>query len=208
MIPGIPTAPLRCTECDRGHYVAVRFCPFCGAAQVRPKAEPPAPPPPPPDVHEPPPVDTPPEPTPPSAPPTAAPPPPPAEPDPVPPGAVWTVSPVPRRRKSSVRPRQVVLALAAIGALAGLALARREVIPAPTRIEVGPAWTAVALKSFRNATSLRITAEGVISLRLDGERVQRVSPSSGATVRPKTLRSLELRSGRGAVTVTLTPRAE
>ncbi|MCJ2096194.1 hypothetical protein MKK67_27390 [Methylobacterium sp. J-072] len=126
-----------------------------------------------------------------------------AHPPPIP-----SVHPNPRRRKRLVRLRQAVLALAAIVGLAALALARRDVVPAPTRIEVGPAWTAVALKSFRNVTSLRITAEGVVSLRIDGERVQRVSPSSGATVRPKTLRSLELRAGRGPVTVTLTPRGE
>ncbi|MCJ2143640.1 hypothetical protein [Methylobacterium sp. E-066] len=209
MPPEIPTAPQRCTACDRGHYVPVRFCPFCGAEQMRPKVEPPAPPPPPPPpppspmAQEAAPAGPVAAPMPPPEPPVEEPPPAAAHPPPIP-----SVHPNPRRRKRLVRLRQAVLALAAIVGLAALALARRDVVPAPTRIEVGPAWTAVALKSFRNVASLRITAEGVVSLRIDGERVQRVSPSSGATVRPKTLRSLELRAGRGSVTVTLTPRGE
>ena len=147
-------------------------------------------------------------PPPPEPPPEDPPAPPPAEPEPAPPKPVWTMRRPPRRRGRLVRLRQAVLALAAIVGLAALALARRDVVPAPTRVEVGPAWTAVALKSFRNVALLRLTADGAFSLRLDGERVQRVSPSSGATVRPKALRSLELRSGRGPITVTLTPRGE
>jgi len=140
--------------------------------------------------------------------PPAAEPPPAAAPDPAPPRPIPSARPDPPRRKGRVRLRQVVLALGAIVGLAALALARRDVVPAPIRIEVGAAWTPVALKSFRNVAALRITAEGVVSLRLDGERVQRISPSSGATLRPRTLRSLELRAGRGPVTVTLTPRGE
>ncbi|MDP4002644.1 hypothetical protein [Methylobacterium sp. NEAU K] len=101
-----------------------------------------------------------------------------------------------------------MLALAVIAGLAVLALARRDVVPAPTRIEVGSAWTPVPLKSFRQTPLLRLTGDGAFSLRLDGDRVQRIAQASGATVRPKALRSLELRVGRGSVTVTLTPRGE
>ncbi|WP_419829530.1 hypothetical protein [Methylobacterium sp.] len=208
MTADLPTAPARCSACDRGLYVPVRFCPFCGAEQRRPKAQspiPPSPPPPPPPpaVHEAPLAKIPPEPAPPEE--SSQPP---AKPDPAPSKPVWTVRRAPRRPGRLVRLRQVVLALAAIIGLAALALARRDVVPAPTRIEVGSAWTSVALKSFRAVPLLRLTADGAFSLRLDGERVQRVSPTSGATVRPKTLRSLELRAGRGPITVTLTPRGE
>ena len=101
-----------------------------------------------------------------------------------------------------------MLALAAIVGLTALALTRHDVVPAPTRIEIGPAWTVVALKPFRTASLLRLTADGAFSLRLDGGQVQHITPSSGATVRPKAVRSLELRAGRGPVTVTLTPRGE
>lgn len=210
----MPRAPFRCTACNGGHYVPVRFCPFCGSEQARLKVEPPAPPPPalptpppPPPPH--PPVDIPSEPTPPAeAAPKETPPLPPAEPDPAPPRPIWTKRPPARRRGRLVRLRQAALALVAIIGLAALALTRRDVVPAPTRIAVGPEWTAVALRSFRTVSLLRLTADGAFSLRLDGERVQRVSPSSGATVRPKTLKSLELRAGRGPITVTLTPRGE
>lgn len=79
-------------------------------------------------------------------------------------------------------------------------------MPAPARIAAGPAWTAVALGPFQGATLLRLTGDGPFSLRLDGERVLRVAPGGGATLRLRTLHGLELRTGRGPVTVTLTPR--
>lgn len=93
-----------------------------------------------------------------------------------------------------------------IAGLAALALARRDALPAPARIAAGLGWTAVALGPFQGAPLLRLTGDGPFSLRLDGERVLRVAPGNGATVRLRTLRGLELRAGRGSVTVTLTPR--
>ena len=102
--------------------------------------------------------------------------------------------------------RRIVLALAAIGGLAALALARRDSAPAPMRIEVGSGWTSVTLAPFRTTALLRLTGEGAFSLRMDGERVVRVAPGSGATVRPRSLRSLDVRAGRGPIVITLTPR--
>ena len=109
----------------------------------------------------------------------------------------------PYRRRFGLR--SALLALLAITGLAALALARRDGLPAPARIAAGPAWTAVALGPFQGATLLRLTGDGPFSLRLDGQ-VLRVAPGGGATLRLRTLRGLELRTGRGAVTVTLTPR--
>ena len=73
---------------------------------------------------------------------------------------------------------------------------------------MGPAWAAVALAQFRGVPLLRLTGDGPFIVRLDGDRILRVAPGGGATVRVKTLRGLELRSGRGSATVTLTPRRE
>ena len=101
-----------------------------------------------------------------------------------------------------------MLAAIAVAGLSALALGRRDGMPAPGRITAGPAWSAVALGPFRAAPLLRLTGDGPFSLRLDGERVLRVAPGSGASLRLKTLRGLELRAGRGSVSVTLTPRGE
>ena len=110
----------------------------------------------------------------------------------------------PHRRRFGLR--SALLALLAIAGLAALVPARRDALPAPARIAAGPAWTAVALAPFRGAPSLRFTGDGPFSLRLDGGRVLRVAPGDGATLRLRTLRGLELRTGRGPVTVTVTPR--
>jgi len=99
-----------------------------------------------------------------------------------------------------------VLALMTVGALAWLALGKRTALPAPVRIAVQSGWTVVALASFQGASALRITGDGVFSLRIDGRRVVRVAPGRGATVRMKTLRSLDVRSVHGRAVVTVTPR--
>ncbi|MDP4025913.1 hypothetical protein Q8W71_25095 [Methylobacterium sp. NEAU 140] len=100
-----------------------------------------------------------------------------------------------------------MLAILAIAGLAWLA-ARRETLPPPGRVTIGPGWTAVTLAPYRAAPRLWITADVPFSLRIDGDRVTRAVPGAGAVLRPRALRSLELRSGRGQATVTLTPRAE
>lgn len=202
----------RCPACGGGHYVAVRFCPFCGAAQARPEpspevSRPAAPAEPAPAVLHPDVAPT--TPAPPTPVPVPAPPPVPgsnpakAEP---PPPSPWKRLRPPRVGRS--RLRTAVLAGIAIAGLTALALGRRDRLPAPARIVAGPAWSAVALGPFRGAPLLRLTGDGPFSLRLDGERVLRVAPASGASLRLKTLRGLELRAGRGSVSVTLTPRRE
>lgn len=212
----IPPPPSRCPACGAGHHVAVRFCPFCGAAQEPPavRPEPPRPAartePATAYLH----LDAP-LPRPAARPPSAAPspiptvpPPPRLEPPRAPPREAprplqrWRLAPT--RRRFGLR--SLLLALLAIAGLAALALAQRDALPAPARIDIGPAWTAVALGPFRGAPLLRLTGDGPFSLRLDGERVLRVAPGGGATLRLRSLSGLELRTGRGSVTVTLTPR--
>ncbi|APT29536.1 hypothetical protein MCBMB27_00245 [Methylobacterium phyllosphaerae] len=106
------------------------------------------------------------------------------------------------------RPRRVVLALFTIGALAWLAQGRRTGRPAPVRITAQAGWTPVTLAPFRGARLLRVTGETAFSLRIDGERIVRVAPDRGATVRMKALRSLDVRAAQGRTVVTLTPRPE
>jgi hypothetical protein len=206
-----PPPDRHCSACGRGHYVAVRFCPFCGAGQEPERAgrddlPPPAgiaaspvpmvsfhlePAPMPPAAEAPREPETAPDPTPPSAPPPRAP-----------------AAPSTRRPRRTFRRRQIVPALLAVGGLSWLALSRREALPAPVRIEVGSGWTSVTLAPFRGAPLLRITGDSAFSLRIDGDKVERVAPGRGATIRTHALRSLDLRAGRGPVVVTLTPRDE
>ncbi|WP_457104023.1 hypothetical protein [Methylobacterium sp. P5_C11] len=95
-----------------------------------------------------------------------------------------------------------------VGALAWLAMGRRAHLHGPVRITVQSGWTPVALASFRGATRLRVTGDAAFSLRIDGERVMRVAPGRGATVRLKALRSLDVRAAQARAVVTLTPWPE
>ncbi|MFD0938816.1 hypothetical protein [Methylobacterium trifolii] len=87
-------------------------------------------------------------------------------------------------------------------------MAQRPRSPAPVTVTVGPAWTGIALDGFKSVPSLRLSAEAPFSLRLDGERVQRVAPGATGLVRLRALRGLELRSARGRIPILLTPLGE
>lgn len=173
----------------------MRFCPFCGTAQATeaPARPDPVPPAGPLLFHLEPETAPRPEPVQPAA---AAPP---AAPTPLP-RVATPPHPTRRRRIGRNRAALALLALAALGA--GVVAERAgKAPPASPRLSLaaGPAWTAIPLDRFRGQPFVRLSAESPFAVRLDGERVTRVTRSLRLTLAP--LRRLEVRAPRGTVAV-------
>ena len=126
-------------------------------------------------------------------------------PPPGPAAAAEPVAPVapPAARTRRIGRNRAALGLLVLAALGAGVLAERAGTGRPASrqlsLAAGPGWTAVPIERFRGQPYLRLSAESPFAIRLDGERVMRVTRTLRLTLAP--LRRLELRAQGGTVAV-------